>query len=167
MNDESAKEFRPPGNLYRSYSAKGRTYEIWAASLADPAVRKLLDRMQVFVSLFIEAGTSIETDDFEWTLERWTVYFVQVLPGCFVAYVVLEHSSNLVAATKSSSLPRRLHPAIPSSATQRRIDGIFSKTLLQGKKSPMPSSRTLRNSAQNTFLAGYESRSSSYSLPIN
>jgi histone acetyltransferase 1 len=41
-------------------------------------VRKLLDRVQVLVSLFIEAGTPLETDDPEWTLERWTVYFVWV-----------------------------------------------------------------------------------------
>ena len=53
-----------------------RKYEIWAGSLSDPAVRKILDRMQVLVSLFIEAGTPLETDDPEWTLDRWMVYFV-------------------------------------------------------------------------------------------
>ena len=46
--------------------------------MSDPDVRTLLDRMQIFVSFFIEAGTPIATDDFEWTLERWTVYFVWV-----------------------------------------------------------------------------------------
>lgn len=34
--------------------------------------------MQVLVSLFIEAGTPLETDDPEWTLDRWRVYFVYV-----------------------------------------------------------------------------------------
>ena len=41
-------------------------------------MRKILDRMQVLVSLFIEAGTPLETNDPEWTLDRWRVYFVYV-----------------------------------------------------------------------------------------
>jgi histone acetyltransferase 1 len=76
LNDESARDFRPPGKLMHSYTSNQRNYEIWAGSLSDPDVRTLLDRMQIFVSFFIEAGTPIATDDFEWTLERWTVYFV-------------------------------------------------------------------------------------------
>ncbi|KAI9934894.1 hypothetical protein ASPWEDRAFT_175616 [Aspergillus wentii DTO 134E9] len=76
QEDEDAKNFVPPGKLVHSYVTQDRSYEIWAGSLADPQVRKLLDRAQVFVSLFIEAGTPLETDDPEWTLERWTVYFV-------------------------------------------------------------------------------------------
>ena len=76
LEDESAKDFKPPGKLVHSYSRKKRNYEIWAGSLADPEVRKILDRIQIFVSFFIEAGTHIETDDFEWTLQRWMVYFV-------------------------------------------------------------------------------------------
>lgn len=42
-------------------------------------MRRILDRAQVLVSLFIEAGTPLETDDPEWVLERWTVFFVYVL----------------------------------------------------------------------------------------
>lgn len=76
QEDTDAKNFVPPGKLFHNYVTRGRTYEIWAGSLADPQVRRLLDRAQVFVSLFIEAGTPLETDDPEWTLERWTVYFV-------------------------------------------------------------------------------------------
>ncbi|KOC13116.1 putative histone acetyltransferase type b catalytic subunit [Aspergillus flavus AF70] len=76
QEDKDAKDFVPPGKLVHNYVTRGRTYEIWAASLADPQVRRLLDRAQVFVSLFIEAGTPLETEDPEWTLERWTVYFV-------------------------------------------------------------------------------------------
>jgi histone acetyltransferase 1 len=70
----------PPGKLVHNYVTRGRTYEVWAGSLADPQVRRLLDRAQVFVSLFIEAGTPLETNDPEWTLERWTVYFVYEVP---------------------------------------------------------------------------------------
>ena len=76
QEDKDAKDFVPPGKLVHNYVTRGRTYEIWAGSLADPKVRRLLDRAQVFVSLFIEAGTPLETEDPEWTLERWTVYFV-------------------------------------------------------------------------------------------
>lgn len=76
VKDKTAKDFRPPGKLVHTYTRGKRNYEIWAGSLVDADVRELLDRMQVFVSLFIEAGTHIETDDFEWTLQRWMVYFV-------------------------------------------------------------------------------------------
>ena len=76
QNDADAKEFRPPGKLVHSYSSKGRKYEIWSGSLAEVDIRDLLNRAQIFVSFFIEAGTPIVTDDPEWTLERWKVYFV-------------------------------------------------------------------------------------------
>ncbi|KUM65019.1 hypothetical protein ACN42_g2049 [Penicillium freii] len=39
--------------------------------------------MQVLVSLFIEAGTPLETNDPEWTLDRWRVYFVYILLLCW------------------------------------------------------------------------------------
>ncbi|EFQ99462.1 histone acetyltransferase type B catalytic subunit [Nannizzia gypsea CBS 118893] len=76
INDGSAPKFTPPGKLVHSYSRDEKDYEIWAGSLADPEVRKTLDRIQIFVSFFIEGGTPIETDDFDWTLERWIIYFV-------------------------------------------------------------------------------------------
>lgn len=76
QEDTDAKNFTPPGKLVLPYEVDGRQYEIWAGSLADPAVRRILDRAQVLVSLFIEAGTPLETDDPDWVLERWTVYFV-------------------------------------------------------------------------------------------
>lgn len=76
QDDPEAKDFTPPGKQVLDYEVDGRKYEIWAASLADPKVRLLLDRAQVLVSLFIEAGTPLATDDPEWTLERWTVFFV-------------------------------------------------------------------------------------------
>ncbi|WEW57073.1 histone acetyltransferase 1 [Emydomyces testavorans] len=76
LKDESAKNFKPPGKLVHTYTKGKRNYEIWEGSLADPEVQELLDRIQILVSLFIEGGTPIETEDFEWTLKRWTVYFV-------------------------------------------------------------------------------------------
>lgn len=74
--DQTAQSFTPPGGLISTYTRKGRTFEIWAGSLLDPAVRKIVDRMQVFISLFIEAGTPINTKDFDWTLDRWRIFFV-------------------------------------------------------------------------------------------
>lgn len=78
LEDKAAKDFKPPGKLVHCYVSRNRNFEIWAGSLADPEVRRLLDRAQIFVSLFIEAGTPLATDDPEWTLQRWTVYFVYV-----------------------------------------------------------------------------------------
>lgn len=79
QSDDSAKDFVPPGKLVHSYSGGEdgeRNYEIWAGQLSEPGIRDLLDRLQVFVSFFIEAGTPIPTDDPDWTLARWTVYFM-------------------------------------------------------------------------------------------
>ncbi|KAL2850604.1 acyl-CoA N-acyltransferase [Aspergillus pseudoustus] len=76
VQEEDAKDFVPPGKLVHSYALRGRNYEIWAASLADPQVQQLLNRFQIMVSFLIEAGTPLTTDDPDWTLERWTVYFV-------------------------------------------------------------------------------------------
>ena len=75
-DDTSAKDFKPPGSLVHSYTRKGRSFEIWGGRLSDPAVRQILDRIQIFISFFIEGGTPLNTDDVEWTLERWTVYYV-------------------------------------------------------------------------------------------
>jgi histone acetyltransferase 1 len=76
QTDPKAKDFTPPGKLVHSYKSKNRNYEIWAGSLADDGVRNLLGRAQVFIPFFIEGGTPLVLDDPEWTLERWTVYFV-------------------------------------------------------------------------------------------
>ena len=76
QNDVAAKSFKPPGDLLEHYTSKGRKFEIWCGELTDPAVRKILERMQVFISFFIEGGTPLDLDDAEWTLARWRVFFV-------------------------------------------------------------------------------------------
>lgn len=76
LSDESAKDFKPPGELVQTYTTKGRTYEVWAGSLVDPEVRKLFNRIQVLIPFFIDGGQLVETDDAEWTLGRWTIYFL-------------------------------------------------------------------------------------------
>jgi histone acetyltransferase 1 len=72
----AGRHFVPPGKLVQSYSRKGKTFDIWAGSLLDPAVRETVERMQILISFFIEAGTPINTQDADWTLDRWTIYFV-------------------------------------------------------------------------------------------
>ena len=76
QNDTSAKNFKPPGQLLETYTSKGRNFEIWSGELVDPAVRQLINRMQILISFFIEGGTPLELNDQDWTLARWRVYFV-------------------------------------------------------------------------------------------
>ncbi|KAI5285147.1 histone acetyltransferase 1 [Ascosphaera aggregata] len=76
LQDECAKQFKPPGRLLETFVTKERTYEVWAGSLADPNVRNLFDRIQILIPFFIDGGQLIETNDVEWTLRRWTIYFL-------------------------------------------------------------------------------------------
>lgn len=76
QDDTSAKGFTPPGKLIESYTSKGRNFEIWLGELVDPAVQTIVERLQILVSFFIEAGTPLALDDAEWTLARWRVFFV-------------------------------------------------------------------------------------------
>jgi len=68
-------DWAPPGELVKSYQASDGTYEIWKGSLADPAVKQLVNRIQVLVPLFIEGGTFIGTHVSD-GLARWTVFFL-------------------------------------------------------------------------------------------
>ena len=72
----STSSFSPPGKLVDRYTSKGRDYEVWCGELTDQAVQLLLERMQIFVSFFVEGGTPLVLDDQEWTLARWRVFFV-------------------------------------------------------------------------------------------
>lgn len=85
MGDAGAKDWSPPGELVHSYRIGERSFEVWAGSLVDRGVRQLLERMQIFISFFIEGGTPIETNDLPWTLQRWTVHFLYVLVFFVVA----------------------------------------------------------------------------------
>ena len=76
QHDSKDPDYTPAGRLLRTYSRKGKTYEIWAGSLLDARVREVIDRMQIFSSLFIEGGIPITTIDADWTLDRWTIFFV-------------------------------------------------------------------------------------------
>ncbi|KAI4214738.1 MAG: hypothetical protein LQ351_002814 [Letrouitia transgressa] len=76
QNDSSAPKFQPPGELVQSYTSQGRQFEIWRGELAEIAVQRLIERIQILISLFIEGGTPLPLDDQDWSLARWTVFFV-------------------------------------------------------------------------------------------
>ncbi|KAI1354549.1 histone acetyltransferase type B catalytic subunit [Xylaria sp. FL0043] len=74
-------DWTPPGTLVKTAEKNGETYEIWRGTLADPAVKQLIRRIQVMVLFFIEGGSYIGldadgNDDPEYSLARWTVFFV-------------------------------------------------------------------------------------------
>jgi histone acetyltransferase 1 len=74
--DGSKGAFTPPGKLFSTYKRGSKQFEVWSGSLSDPAVKAILKNLQFFVPLFIEAGSYIELDDPEWTLDRWQVFFL-------------------------------------------------------------------------------------------
>ena len=95
-NDTAAKDYRPPGELVDTYTRNGKTYEIWAAPLSDPAMKELVDNIQILIVFFIEGGQFINLEDVDWTLDRWRVYLVyekaqsspspSISPYSFVGY---------------------------------------------------------------------------------
>ncbi|KAK8213923.1 acyl-CoA N-acyltransferase [Phyllosticta capitalensis] len=68
--------WRPPGQLLHSYTQGSRQFEIWYGSLADPALREILHRMQILIPLFIEGGTLQALEDFDWTIARWKLFLL-------------------------------------------------------------------------------------------
>ncbi|KAI0115798.1 histone acetyltransferase type B catalytic subunit [Nemania sp. FL0031] len=71
----------PPGTLVKTADKNGETYEIWRGSLADPAVKQLIRRIQITALLFIEGGSYIGqdvegNDDPNYSLARWSVFLV-------------------------------------------------------------------------------------------
>lgn len=85
--EDSSKQisdnWTPPGTLHTTINAPEGEYEIWRGNLADPAVKQLNNRLQIFVPFFIEGGSYIgqdpESDSAELDLsdaDRWTVFFL-------------------------------------------------------------------------------------------
>lgn len=70
------ENWTPPGEKVRDFktSQKGHTFEVWRGSLGDRAVKQLVTRVQILVSLFIEGGTPIDVDESD--ADRWTVFFL-------------------------------------------------------------------------------------------
>ncbi|KAI1268597.1 histone acetyltransferase type B catalytic subunit [Xylariaceae sp. FL1019] len=71
----------PPGKRIKAIEKNGESHEIWMGSLADPAVKQMLRRIEITVLLFIEGGSYIGLnadggDEPETSLARWSVFFV-------------------------------------------------------------------------------------------
>ena len=80
QSDTSAAAWKPPGELLETYTSKGRNFEIWSGLLTDPAIQKIIERIQILISFFIEGGTPLQLDDQDWTLARWRVYLMYGTP---------------------------------------------------------------------------------------
>lgn len=79
------EDWTPPGKLIKSIEHDGDyyvdTYEVWQGSLADPAVKQLVNRIQICVLFYIEGGSFIGkdadgNDEPDYSLDRWNVYFI-------------------------------------------------------------------------------------------
>ncbi|EME84879.1 uncharacterized protein MYCFIDRAFT_98345, partial [Pseudocercospora fijiensis CIRAD86] len=73
LEDEAS--FQPPGEKIRQYRRDGKSYEIWCASLADEAARRLLENMQILVPMYIDGGSLLELDQ-GWSANRWKIFLV-------------------------------------------------------------------------------------------
>ncbi|KAK5956933.1 histone acetyltransferase 1 [Knufia fluminis] len=75
QNRTDAKDWKPPGELVHKYTKKDRNFEVWAGSLLDPQVNKLVENIQILVLFYIEAGSQLNLNEVPWSLDRWRVYF--------------------------------------------------------------------------------------------
>lgn len=73
--DPTSKAWKPPGKRLSSFTLHGKQYEVWNASLADPAAMNIWKNMQVLTLLFIE-GASLPELDADWSIGRWSLYLL-------------------------------------------------------------------------------------------
>lgn len=78
-----SNSWSPPGKLHSSYTTSDGTYEIWRGTLEDPAIKQILLRVQIFVTMFIDGGSYIgqkpesESPEQDFSdADRWTVFFL-------------------------------------------------------------------------------------------
>jgi histone acetyltransferase 1 len=69
-------EWTPPGTLHKTIEDATGTYEIWKGTLDDPAVKQLVNRVQIMIPMYIEGGTYIGAPDSLEDDDRWTVFFL-------------------------------------------------------------------------------------------
>lgn len=69
------KDWAPPGTRLKDVEATDGEYSVWYGSMADPAIKQMVQRIQILVPLFIEGGSFIGTDDSD-SADRWTVFFM-------------------------------------------------------------------------------------------
>jgi histone acetyltransferase 1 len=76
IKDGIYKDWKPPGELLKTQNTGNKTIEIWKGNLTDKAIQQLVKRIQILIPLFIEGGQAINLEDPEWSLRRWTVFFL-------------------------------------------------------------------------------------------
>jgi histone acetyltransferase 1 len=100
----------------------GQQFEIWKGCLADPAVKQLAKRIQIFVPLFIEGGTLIDLEDNDEILGRWTFFFLYAKqhnptpgksPYMFVGYSTVFRYYMYQRLTPPPEAPDRTQNAAP------------------------------------------------------
>lgn len=71
----TSADWKPPGELAKSFTLYGKQYEIWRAPMSDADARRIWINMRILALLFIEGATTEGLDDDE-TLDRWTLYLL-------------------------------------------------------------------------------------------
>lgn len=74
-DDAISSDWKPPGEQVHHFTLQGKHYEIWKASMSDPAARQIWTNMKILVLLFIEGATTEGLDDEE-DFDRWSLYLV-------------------------------------------------------------------------------------------
>ncbi|KAG5360633.1 Histone acetyltransferase type B catalytic subunit [Yarrowia sp. B02] len=69
--EQAQKETKPVGEEFGSFEVAGEKFRVLRSTLLDPETLKLHLRLQIFVPLFIEAGSYIDHED-----DRWEIYVV-------------------------------------------------------------------------------------------
>lgn len=76
LSNPSNANWTPPGEVWQTIESEGKIYEIRKGNMVDPAIQQLVKRVQIMVPLNIEGGMMIDFEDAEWSLDRWTVFFL-------------------------------------------------------------------------------------------
>ncbi|CAF9943407.1 MAG: histone acetyltransferase 1 [Alectoria fallacina] len=165
QNDTSASSFKPPGELLETYTSRGRNFEIWNGELTDPSVRRIVERLQIMISFFIEGGTPLQLDDQDWTLARWRVYFVyeklsdlpspNTSPYSIVGYSTSYRFVTYVPTTSSKSTTQdfTLPPPAPISPASLPSRARISQFLILPSHHSHGHGTHLYNAMVKTFLA--------------
>lgn len=94
----------PPGTLVTSFNNKHGDFEVYSGKITDPAVKQLLNRVQILVPFFVDGGTPIDLEDPD--AERWTLYFLynkRASSYHFAGYCTLYKYYPLQVPTESES----------------------------------------------------------------
>lgn len=118
IKDPMYKDWKPPGELWKTIQSGQQTFEVWKGNLADLAVQQMIKRIHILVPFFIEGGTFIELNDPEWSLERWTVFFLYekkkdfpeaISPYTFMGYSTVYRYFYYQPITSSKPRPKNQH----------------------------------------------------------